>query len=459
MSAEDGPSTPEPRRLPETPQALAERTATSEQSGPTDLPSEMTGSPPSTVPRRSIPVFIPTPATLRRSPITRPPIEESKPSRDADRSVDAKPEGGPAFGRTRSAILRAQIGSSERLGPQAQAVESSIAPGHALYRRLTSLVLGSSVGLGALFAILLLAGEGSEEPGSPEPGGTPATPVATVSGSLDPEQLEPETAPEVATPTRETAPAERGMVIADRLAITSTADRKNSPVGDRSVAAPLLDASLPGTDDDRATATAEAEPEALPPLSVAEQAIIQDLGRTDADVDGPQTDPDRTRSEPVDRKTAPVEAPAAPTVAVAKPAPAATNPPERADQAAKPESADPLPARESDLPSPAQAIARASFIDPNKSILSTEPESATGPTYGVQLVAVSREEAANRAWQIYQEDYGNVLGDLEPAISRADVAGGTVYRLQVGAFPDRAEATALCTELKEAGGDCLVLSR
>jgi hypothetical protein len=44
-------------------------------------------------------------------------------------------------------------------------------------------------------------------------------------------------------------------------------------------------------------------------------------------------------------------------------------------------------------------------------------------------------------------------------IQRADLGSeGVFYRLRVGAFADRSEASAFCDAVKEAGANCIVVN-
>ncbi len=87
---------------------------------------------------------------------------------------------------------------------------------------------------------------------------------------------------------------------------------------------------------------------------------------------------------------------------------------------------------------------------------------ASGNGNGSYLVQVSsqRSEAdAQAAFRSVKSKYSSVLGDRQPVIRRADLAGkGTYYRAMVGPFTTRDQAIQLCSSLKAAGGDCVVQS-
>ena len=77
--------------------------------------------------------------------------------------------------------------------------------------------------------------------------------------------------------------------------------------------------------------------------------------------------------------------------------------------------------------------------------------------YLVQVSSQRSEADAQAAFRSVKSKYSGVLGDRQPVIRRADLAGkGTYYRAMVGPFATRNEAIQLCTSLKAAGGDCVV---
>ncbi|ODN69258.1 Sporulation related domain protein [Methylobrevis pamukkalensis] len=67
------------------------------------------------------------------------------------------------------------------------------------------------------------------------------------------------------------------------------------------------------------------------------------------------------------------------------------------------------------------------------------------------------EEQARSTFARMQSRYGSVLGGLQADIQRADLgAKGVFYRVRVGPMSSREEAARVCSQLKSAGGDCLV---
>jgi hypothetical protein len=77
--------------------------------------------------------------------------------------------------------------------------------------------------------------------------------------------------------------------------------------------------------------------------------------------------------------------------------------------------------------------------------------------YLVQVSSQRSEADAQAAFRNIKSKYSSVLGDRQPVIRRAELAGrGTYYRAMVGPFSTRDQAVQLCSSLKAAGGDCVV---
>lgn len=82
------------------------------------------------------------------------------------------------------------------------------------------------------------------------------------------------------------------------------------------------------------------------------------------------------------------------------------------------------------------------------------PAAASGG-YAVQLAVRPSEKEAKVAFQQLQQRHAGELAGKSPAIRRAEVNGGTVYRVRVGPMP-RDEASSLCSRLQSSGGQCFV---
>ena len=78
----------------------------------------------------------------------------------------------------------------------------------------------------------------------------------------------------------------------------------------------------------------------------------------------------------------------------------------------------------------------------------------------VQVAALRTEAAANTAWGQFVESDGDLFTGAEKMIQHADLgAKGVFYRLRVGAFAERADASAFCDQLKTRGKSCIVVAR
>jgi cell division septation protein DedD len=89
------------------------------------------------------------------------------------------------------------------------------------------------------------------------------------------------------------------------------------------------------------------------------------------------------------------------------------------------------------------------------------PGPASNPLHAsavlLQLGAYTSEERANEAWRSFRARHAAIAGSLSNEIQVASIPDrGTLYRLRIGPFPDRAAAMAACDALKAKGGACLV---
>jgi cell division septation protein DedD len=84
----------------------------------------------------------------------------------------------------------------------------------------------------------------------------------------------------------------------------------------------------------------------------------------------------------------------------------------------------------------------------------------SAPAVVLQLGAYSSESRATEAWLALRERHAAIIGSLRNTILVASVPErGTLYRLRVGPFVDRATAFAACEMLKAEGAPCLVAQR
>ena len=79
--------------------------------------------------------------------------------------------------------------------------------------------------------------------------------------------------------------------------------------------------------------------------------------------------------------------------------------------------------------------------------------------YLVQVAAFRSEDAAEAAWRKSSGEHPALYRGAGKRIQRADLgAKGVFYRLRVGAFAEKSEATAFCDALKAAGDNCIVVT-
>jgi sporulation related protein len=104
--------------------------------------------------------------------------------------------------------------------------------------------------------------------------------------------------------------------------------------------------------------------------------------------------------------------------------------------------------------------------EPSAAPVSTSPAAAAAPTaatasaaggYAVQVTSQRSEAEAEAAYKSLQAKFPAQLGSHQPIIHRADLGEkGTFYRALVGPFASAEAATGLCSNLKAAGGSCIV---
>jgi len=121
---------------------------------------------------------------------------------------------------------------------------------------------------------------------------------------------------------------------------------------------------------------------------------------------------------------------------------ASTQPGPRDRQAVQP----PAPQAAVQPPAP-----RVSAVQPNN-----EATGATGG-YAVQLSSQRSEAEAQASFRALQVKYPSQLGSRSSFVKRVDLgAKGIYYRAMVGPFSSSGEARQFCTDLKAAGGNCVV---
>jgi hypothetical protein len=94
---------------------------------------------------------------------------------------------------------------------------------------------------------------------------------------------------------------------------------------------------------------------------------------------------------------------------------------------------------------------------PANETASTAPVTAASGSYAVQVSSQHSEEEVQSSFRALQAKYPDLLGGREPIIRRADLgAKGIYFRAMVGPFASADQANELCSNLKAAGGSCIV---
>jgi hypothetical protein len=94
---------------------------------------------------------------------------------------------------------------------------------------------------------------------------------------------------------------------------------------------------------------------------------------------------------------------------------------------------------------------------PANETASIAPVATAGSGYAVQVSSQHSEEEAQSSFRALQAKYPDLLGGREPIIRRADLgAKGIYFRAMVGPFTSADQASELCSNLKAAGGSCIV---
>jgi hypothetical protein len=89
--------------------------------------------------------------------------------------------------------------------------------------------------------------------------------------------------------------------------------------------------------------------------------------------------------------------------------------------------------------------------------VASTPPAASGGGYAVQVSSQRNEKEVQSSFRALQAKYPNLLGGREPMVRRADLGGkGVYYRTMVGPFVSAEQANELCSNLKAAGGSCIV---
>jgi cell division septation protein DedD len=86
---------------------------------------------------------------------------------------------------------------------------------------------------------------------------------------------------------------------------------------------------------------------------------------------------------------------------------------------------------------------------------------ARGRVWKIQLAAVRSVAVAEDLIERFRDRYVDLVGNLSLGVERVDLGPrkGVYYRIQAGAFSDRASAAEVCEALSQRDVDCMVVSR
>ena len=207
-----------------------------------------------------------------------------------------------------------------------------------------------------------------------------------------------------------------------------------APAGAAPAAAPPVIATVPAPPP--APAPASAEPKKIHTVTIRSDQS----GGTDAGA-APQHNSARSAKMSAAKPSAAAPAPAGNQ-------PLSLAPDSQGDVAATP----PAP-----VPAPPRSRARAAVATTTPAGgMAPETTTASGG-YAVQVSSQRSEADAQAAFRALRAKFPNQLGGREPIVRRADLgAKGIYYRAMVGPFASMEEAAGMCSNLKAAGGTCLV---
>jgi sporulation related protein len=146
-----------------------------------------------------------------------------------------------------------------------------------------------------------------------------------------------------------------------------------------------------------------------------------------------------------------------PSAAPARPTPVPKNPPSR--------NTAPIALDPQEPVAPPAPRERTAVVAPPATTQGLQPPAPRAPAasegaasgYSVQLSSQRSEAEAQASYRSLQSKYPDQLSDRSVMIRRVDLgAKGVYYRAMVGPFASSDEATQLCSELKAAGGQCLI---
>ncbi|MFL5254776.1 MAG: SPOR domain-containing protein [Rhodopila sp.] len=193
------------------------------------------------------------------------------------------------------------------------------------------------------------------------------------------------------------------------------------------------------------TAAADSDPAAETPAPAPSATLPASTAQPVAKA--PSTPASSASSAQTVAKAPPAPAPAATPLASAQPtakAPSTLAPSTSAAGAQNTVKAASVPApAPRPVPAPAAALAPATATPPGH-----------GP--GVQLAALTTEQAAHIEWQALVKRMPDLLAGHQPIFSRTERDGRTYWRVRTSGFADVAQARGFCEKVRTKGGGCSV---
>lgn len=85
---------------------------------------------------------------------------------------------------------------------------------------------------------------------------------------------------------------------------------------------------------------------------------------------------------------------------------------------------------------------------------SAQPTFAAGGAWLAQIASTSSEAGALEEWGRLSRSWPDLFSSAQRVVQQADVNGKTVYRVRVGSFASKEDATGFCSAVKARGGNC-----
>jgi hypothetical protein len=95
---------------------------------------------------------------------------------------------------------------------------------------------------------------------------------------------------------------------------------------------------------------------------------------------------------------------------------------------------------------------------PSPQAAARAPDATEAGGYVVHVASQRTDADAQASYRALATKHPSVLGNRRALIKRVDLGErGVVYRAHVGPFSSAEEAGAMCSSLKDSGGQCVVL--